>query len=913
MADSTIIASRRRTGEALGGRMGQSITDSELDKLVGLVGTDKKTSADQRPAAGASAEDAANPPPIPGGSLSTAQPDPLTDEDPVTEGGSDRRAARRRPAGPSRSRIAANDDAPSIGGLIYALNQRPSNRPYKVAALTSIVWGVLTLGFAAVYLTTIITSADSLIAVLARFETLTVAATLICPIGIFWLFAYLAQRGEELRLRSNAMTEVAIRLAEPDRMAEQSVASLGQAVRRQVSFMNDAVTRALGRAGELEALVHSEVSALERSYEDNERKIRNLIQELAGERDALVNTSGRVTDTLKVLGDEVPALIDKLSNQQLKLAEIIEGAGQNLTALESAIGTQSDRLETTVGERTHHLEVVLDGYREAIDATIAGRTENIQTVFEEYARALDTTLANRAEALDIQLVERTRALDEAFMERLQLFDDSIMRSTMAVDGTISEKAATLSNAMDQHARNLTEALGRQALELDENLMHGINAVRRTSESIARQSIKAIEGLAGQSDLLKRVSENLLTQITTIANRFENQGHTIMYAANALESVNYKIDKTLQNRHVELNQTLDRLTGKADELNDFMHGYTHQIETSVTAAEQRTRALTADLTQTAEERSRSVLSDLERLKASAAADTHRALDDLRTQFSDVTRVMSEGIGSMSSRFTETSQDARQRTSQAAAELASEQERLRAQIDSLPQVGREGAEALRKSLQDQLRALDQLSSLTLREAHARDVNRPFVTALPSDKPRAEKSRALSTLSYHLAEEMQSRARPQSAGAAAADGGQRDGWSLGDLLKRASRDDEHGAHGGGASAQASGPSPAPLDIDRLSLALDANTASEIWARLGAGQRGFMVRSIYPQEGRALFDEFSRLYREDNAFQQSVGYYFTEFERTLQDAEQRDPTGHTAQAHLMSEHGRVYLFLAHVAGRLT
>ncbi len=55
------------------------------------------------------------------------------------------------------------------------------------------------------------------------------------------------------------MTEVAIRLAEPDRMAEQSVASLGQAVRRQVSFMNDAISRALGRAGELEALVHNEV------------------------------------------------------------------------------------------------------------------------------------------------------------------------------------------------------------------------------------------------------------------------------------------------------------------------------------------------------------------------------------------------------------------------------------------------------------------------------------------------------------------------------------------------------------------------------------------------------------------------------------------------------------------------------
>jgi F0F1-type ATP synthase membrane subunit b/b' len=468
---------------------------------------------------------------------------------------------------------------------------------------------------------------------------------------------------------------------------------------------------------------------------------------------------------------------------------------------------------------------------------------------------------------------------------------------------------TLSNAMDTHARNLTESLGRQAMELDENLMHGINAVRRTSESIARQSIKAIEGLAGQSDLLKRVSENLLTQITNIANRFENQGHAIMYAANALESVNYKIDKTLQNRHVELNSTLDRLTGKADELNDFMHGYSRQIETSVSAAEQRTRALTADLTQTAEERSRSVLSDLERLKSAAAEDTHRALEDLRSQFTDVSREMSEGLGSLSSRFTETSQEMRQRTAQAAAELAGEQERLRAQIASLPQTTREGADALRKSLQDQLRALEQLSSLTQREANARDVTRPFVSALPGQKSRTEKSRALSTLSYALAEEMQSRgARPQSAGAAAADGAQqRDGWSLGDLLKRASRgDDDHGA------STPPAPPPAPIDIGRLSLALDANTASEIWARLGAGQRGFMVRSIYAQEGRVLFDEVSQRYGDDPAFQNSVSYFFSEFERTLQEAEQQDASGRSAQALLMSEQGRVYLFLAHVAGRL-
>ena len=46
-------------------------------------------------------------------------------------------SAKRRAAMPSRDQIAANDDAPSIGGLIYALNQKPSRRPFSIAAVAS--------------------------------------------------------------------------------------------------------------------------------------------------------------------------------------------------------------------------------------------------------------------------------------------------------------------------------------------------------------------------------------------------------------------------------------------------------------------------------------------------------------------------------------------------------------------------------------------------------------------------------------------------------------------------------------------------------------------------------------------------------------------------------------------------------
>ena len=76
--------------------------------------------------------------------------------------------------------------------------------------------------------------------------------------------------------------------------------ALGQAVRRQVSFMNDAVSRALGRAGELEAMVHNEVTTLERSYQENERKIRGLIHELAGQGTAVLLITSDMSEMVDV-------------------------------------------------------------------------------------------------------------------------------------------------------------------------------------------------------------------------------------------------------------------------------------------------------------------------------------------------------------------------------------------------------------------------------------------------------------------------------------------------------------------------------------------------------------------------------------------------------------------------------------
>ncbi|SDP26234.1 Apolipoprotein A1/A4/E domain-containing protein [Filomicrobium insigne] len=939
-----------------------------------------------------------------------------------------RRAARRRPAGPVRGRMAANDDAPSIGGLIFALQQTPSSKPFKYATIASVVWVVLGTAFLWLTLSADLDQGETLLRVLSKPTTFLMLTAVAVPIAVIWFLALLAWRSEELRLRSSTMAEVAVRLAEPDRMAEQSVASLGQAVRRQVSFMNDAVSRALGRAGELEALVHNEVTALERSYEENEQKIRGLINELSSERGALVRTGDDFAVTLRALGSEVPALIESLSAQQTKLASIIQGAGENLTSLESSLAQSAGKLETSLGaraeevkgvigqyttaldsaltsrteqlqevlaehskelgatlgtrseeirgalehhtdklgstlgdtsqkmqgmledytaglaaalgSRTEQMQQAFDDYMSSLDESIATRTDNLQAVFEEYARALDTTLSNRAQALDTQLVQRTRALDNAFNERLRLFDESVMRSTSAIDEAVGERAHALTTALDAHAKTFRETISRQSADFDDSLAQGINAVRRSSENITRQSLKAIEGLANQSDLLKNVSENLLGQINTVTNRFENQGQSIMRAANALESANHKIDSTLQLRHTELSDTLDRLSGKADEFSNFIEGYSTTLVGSLNEADARARETAEQLRKGTETQQRAAMEDIRRFKAEADAESTRALQDLRKRFSTVSREVTSHLGNLSTQFDVSSEKLRERAQQATQAIEEEQARLQAELASIPTSTKESAEAMRRALQDQLRALEQLSQLTTREASQRDVSTPQNAARPGEaggERRLASERQLSSLTSSLAREMQSQVQTahtpaqghsqQPGGPARQGGGTNlpvatgsspsqydaggDRWALGDLLKRASVEEEASApHEAAPVAPRSG--PVLPDVELMVHAIDPATASAVWQRLRAGQRGIMVPSMYNGAARSAFDELSRRYHSDAELQQAVSRFLVDFERTLRDAEQRDPSGRLLQSHLVSEMGRVYLFLGHASGRL-
>ena len=203
------------------------------------------------------------------------------------------------------------------------------------------------------------------------------ASAIVVPVIFFFVLAHMFRRSQDMRLVAETMAEVAMRLAQPETAAREQIVTVGQAIRREVAAMGDGVERALARAAELEALVHNEVSALERAYNDNEVRIRDLLSELTNQRETLVNQAEQVRNAIASvhldLSHDITSVgdlvADKVNEVAQRVTRSLTEKGEHITLALGHAGdcmidtltergsTMLDRLETTSDTR-HHRDFV---------------------------------------------------------------------------------------------------------------------------------------------------------------------------------------------------------------------------------------------------------------------------------------------------------------------------------------------------------------------------------------------------------------------------------------------------------------------------------------------------------------------------------------------------------------------------
>ncbi|MCD6072121.1 MAG: hypothetical protein K0S42_2637, partial [Microvirga sp.] len=274
---------------------------------------------------------------------------------------------------PDRNAVA-NDDRQNVGVMLQALQVRPSRRAYWMAALLSLLW---LGGIGALVYTQGITTPEQLLATFSTSQLALGAVGIVGPIFLFFIAAMLTVRSHEMKLVARAIGEVAARLAQPESFSTDAVLSVSQAVRREVAAVGDGVERALARAGELETLVRSEISTLERAYSDNEIRIRSLIDELVAQREAIVSNAERVRGSITGVHQN---LIQDLDGASERVVSAVSGAGDKVTA---SLEKQGDHITQALGRAGERVvEEMASRGVELVDR-LAGSSDEIKNGISE--------------------------------------------------------------------------------------------------------------------------------------------------------------------------------------------------------------------------------------------------------------------------------------------------------------------------------------------------------------------------------------------------------------------------------------------------------------------------------------------------------------------------------------------------
>ena len=281
------------------------------------------------------------------------------------------------------SRRPANDDRESVGQILRSLQRRPGPGPYLAATVLSVIWAGAGVGLALLYrgqMQATFTSTEPLMWV-------AFLGAILVPIAFFFILAHMSYRSQELRLITQAMAEVAIRLSEPETSVQDSIVTVSQAIRREVAAMGDGVERALARAAELEAMVSNEVAALERAYNDNELRVRGLLQDLGTQRETLVVHAEQlrqaITGVHVDLGQDISSISDmineRLDDTTQRIAVTLADKGEHITR---ALGHAGDSMIEALSERGDDLLQRLQTTSVETSGAITSAADQVAHTFE---------------------------------------------------------------------------------------------------------------------------------------------------------------------------------------------------------------------------------------------------------------------------------------------------------------------------------------------------------------------------------------------------------------------------------------------------------------------------------------------------------------------------------------------------
>jgi hypothetical protein len=458
------------------------------------------------------------------------------------------RPARRLQQRPARG--AANDDRQSVGQILAALHFKPSYLPFQIAGGASALWVILTAIVGYVRSQTDIAATTSLFEIFGVPGFWIFFVVLVMPPVVFFILAAMIRRTQEMRSVSSAMTEVTLRLAEPEGVSTDAIVSVGQAIRREVAALGDGIERAIARATELETMVRGEVSTLERAYDDNELRVRTLVEELQSERDAILSHTSRLREAMSgahesfnldvegisgTINSTVNEAITRVTDNLVTKSE--SARTQILTAgdviLESLTVKSNEVLETYTGKSSELTDRLTQVGVEVAKAIVA-KGDAVGEVLTHRLKTLEESIAQRGNEIADRVATDSAALGRRISDGLQGFDttvkvygtnllDQITQTVNSVNENTRLSMGSFTEGIDARIARVEQTLDARTQSLNETLASRTLEFARTISDGAKNATDAVDkSVAGMGEYFATKSQEIATTLSERAEAIDQK-------------------------------------------------------------------------------------------------------------------------------------------------------------------------------------------------------------------------------------------------------------------------------------------------------------------------------------------------------------------------------------------------------
>ena len=277
-----------------------------------------------------------------------------------------------------------------------------------------------------------------------------------------------------------------------------------------------------------------------------------------------------------------------------------------------------------------------------------------------------------------------------------------------------------------------DSLGQTGVAIDHAVVSAgerLTAVQGGLAARVEEFQRALGGIASQVATLGRLTSTTQADATALAAQLAQHADALSTAAQDLAAQQHAFNLALEHRQNSLQDLVGDLSGRGEAFNTVLARFASTVEDSFARAQARAQEIGSALASATKGASVAVAGQFETIRDTAARERDRTAQTLQNAIEQTNAQLTEALDHASDRFRQSVAEVKDMASQVQRELEATRQELRRGVLELPQETSETAEAMRRVVSDQIRALKELAELVSDSSASYDVSEPSQIGAPA----------------------------------------------------------------------------------------------------------------------------------------------------------------------------------------